>query len=74
MKPIMKTVWKNTEREPLIRIRNSFSDQVDPNLNKQYWHKFRILDLNGTLPRVRNQIMDTIYQMLADELSDESSN
>ena len=64
---------ENTEREPLIRIKNSFSDQADPNLNKQYWHKFKMLDLNGTLPHMRYQIMGAIYQMLADELCDESS-
>lgn len=69
----MKPVWKKTDREPLMRIRDSFTDQIGPELNKQYWHKFKILDLNGTLPQVRNQIMDTIYQMLADELNDETS-
>ena len=71
----MKTVWEKTEHETLMRIKDSFTDKADPGLHKQYWHRFKMLDLNATLTstQVRNQIMDTIYKMLADELNDENN-
>ena len=69
----MKTVWEKTEHETLMRIKDSFTDKVVPGLHKQYWHRFKMLDLNGTLPHLRYQIMGAIYQMLADELNDENN-